>query len=84
MSRPTLSGAPRAEGDMNDPDAVRRAFRLVKGARAAVAEQRQRIVALQAVGSSTNEAVVALGCLEASLSALEYGLDLTQQARPPV
>ena len=41
-------------------------------------EQRQRIVRLRAIGASTDKAEAALEHFKAALSALEYGLDLTQ------
>jgi len=66
---------------MYEPEKVQRARKLVERGRVVVEEQRQRIVRLRAIGASTDKAEAALEHFKAALSALEYGLDLTQQAR---
>jgi len=63
---------------MYEPEKVQRARKLVERGRVVVEEQRQRIVRLRAIGASTDKAEAALEHFKAALSALEYGLDLTQ------
>ena len=63
---------------MNEPDNVQRARKMVERGRAAVEEQRRRILELRAIGASTDKAEAMLAESKATLSSFEYGLSMSR------